>query len=228
MKMERIAGRLARIMLLVLTVASAGCARPSYQNLKLTAPAVASSETLRTQSVMIRNVTDERDLDAQTMREPPQGRSTHVMAREIGDVPPSAATPDGRVTLPSGAKVEDLIRQTLRNTFEALGYHIETDPGNLSSADILVDVKIQKFWAWTAARGLTMPGSEKSFMNGSIAATLDLKGPMGKKTSFEIASDYRRGVVLVPTPAQLMEVYKTLLEDFASNAKSSFSNLPQP
>lgn len=228
MKMNPQAGRRARLLLLAVLALGVGCARPSYQNLKLAAPLLPPGGTLRAQSILIRNVLDERDRDAQIMPEAPARRSMRVPGREIGEVPASTSLPDGRLTLMPGQTVEDLVRQTLSNVCESLGYHIETDPGNLSSGDIVIDAKIQKFWAWTAARGLTMPGSDKSFLNGSIATTLELTGPLKKKSTLEIASDYRRGIVLLVTPDQMKEVYKTLLEDYASNAKNNLGNLPQP
>lgn len=207
------AGRTARALLFLTLALAAGCAsRAKLSSLSITPPPPGSSPNLRSQSILVRNVTDKRKVSGES----------NDPERNIGWTAPMMGQPSQEILLPPGGSVEALMRQTLTNTLKGLGYAIESDEGNISSQDIIIDVSIDEFKAWVG------PKDGQTGMHGAIATTLKMVGPIGKKETREIAIELSRSPGVGLIEKSWKDFYQRMMNDYAREAREELGSLPTP
>lgn len=214
MKSGFLAGRNARALFYLTLALLAGCAasRAGLSSLRVVPPPPGSSPNLRSQSVMIRNVTDKREVAGES----------DAPERSIGWTGSVLGQPNQEILLPAGGSVEALMRQTLTNALRGLGYAIETDEGNISSNDIVIDVTVNEFNAWVG------PKDGEQGMHGEISTTLNMVGPIGKKQTREISIELGRRPGVGLTVKSWKDFYARLMNDYAREAREELGNLPTP
>lgn len=207
--------------LIVVCAAITGCAT-SRSEIRLSAPAAATSDAASDKSVLIRSVVDER-----TFEQKPRNPSTpslgfggadkaaaEVKARAIGRKRNTYGKALGDVLLEDGQTVEGIVRDNLTSALRDAGYAVvDGAPSNTST--LIVDVHIKQFWAWF------QPGFWAIKLNADIATELAFEGAPSRTITVHV-EDKRQ---MAPERAW-MEIVTQALDAYRAEIKAQSANFP--
>lgn len=201
----------------------AGCAT-SRGYIKLDMPPVDSTAKIGKQ-VLIRSVSDNREFqDNPASPDIPllgfggiQQVSKEIKSRAIARKRNTYGKALGDILLEEGQTVEMVIYEELKNSLYALGYAVVDNKAEATQDTIIMDVSIDKFWAWFS------PGFWAITIKGEIATTIDVFMPGRNEKKIIYASAINKGQVA--SEANWKKVYRMVLEDYVTKAKEEFKNL---
>jgi uncharacterized lipoprotein YajG len=178
-------------------------------------------------SVMIRSVTDKR-----VFEENPSDPSTP----SLGFGGAGAATADerkraiarkrntygkalGDILLKEGQSVETVAADLLKSSLRGMGYTVIGDRNQVKADTLVVDVTVNKFWAWFT------PGFWALTLRSEIDTTVTVdRAAGGAKQQKTIAAKAEKNAQAATT-GTWAEVYQRAFENYRANAKQEFGGL---
>jgi hypothetical protein len=117
--------------------------------------------------------------------DPSENSGDLIKARAIGRKRNGFGKALGDILLPEGQTVATLTMASIRQAFQARGYHVLDDKDKISSKTYVVDTDLQKFWSWMN------PGFWAITLSTEISASIGIKraGDSEHKSVFVKASD---------------------------------------
>lgn len=184
-------------------------------------PAPVGSASART--VVIRSVKDERVFEQapRIASTPSLGfegaaqATAEVKARAIGRKRGGFGQAFGDVLLDHGQTVAGLVRENLTAAFVQAGFRVVTDSA-AGPAPLLVDVRINQFWAWM------QPGFWAIRLSTQIETELDLAGTATPLKFSVITADSRQ----IVTDGAWLEIVEKALLAYRAQAATRFGAPP--
>jgi len=219
---------------LVACVVLAGCAT-SRSEISLDQPdatptnvpysSASTSEHSNGRVVVIRSVTDERHFeeDPDEPSTPSLGfegadqATAAIKTRAVGRKRNSFGKAMGDVLLQPGQTVESVVRLNATEALEAAGYQVkDAASASSSTAPLLMDIHIKKFWAWF------QPGFWAIKLNTNIATDIDISSAAQPET-IEVHAEQSN---LAATDGAWMEILKKALAEYRNRLTAKAKTFP--
>lgn len=212
------------LLILVLSIfVFAGCAT-SRGYLKLEVP-TTDLITQTGKQVLIRSIEDNREFqDYPPSPDIPslgfggvQQASKEMKSRAIARKRDLYGKALGDIFLEEGQTVETVIYGALKNALNANGYTVVNNKNEVKQDVIIMDVTIDKFWAWVN------PGLWTIAIKAEITTSINVIIPNQVETKVIKASAINKA--LSGKTENWIKAYKMTIEDYINKAKDEFNNL---
>lgn len=186
MKTHRLPGRLASAaMVLGMLALGSGCAT-SRDAMRLDIPEAPAAAASTGKTVYIRSVKDARRFEDNPSDPsvPSLGHggvgavSAAERTRAIARKRNTYGKALGDIFLEEGQTVETVVADTLKSAYRGMGYTVADSGSGLPRDAVVLDVKVDRFWAWMK------PGFAALTLTADVAATIDISssGRSARKT----------------------------------------------
>ena len=205
-----------------------GCAT-DRSNLKIgQAETVQAVAPLTGKSVLVRNVRDARvfeekpgnpstpsmgfgDLasaDAERLKKRAIGRKRNTFGQALGDV-----------MLDEGQTVEGMVSKSIKDAFAESGYAIIDNPSLAKPETLIVDARIDRFWAWVK------PGFWALTFSGDISTDLAVTTQTGERKLNTVVSSHAEQSRQTGVESNWIEIYDEALAIYRASLKSHISEI---
>lgn len=123
----------------------------------------------------------------------------------------------GDILLEEGQTVQSVIYEATRNSLYSLGYDVVNNPEEAKSDAIVVDISIDKFWAWF------MPGVWTLSLKSEITTVNTITAPRSHSPITITASS--RNYCQMANTANWRKTLKLVVDDFIKKAELELRNL---
>lgn len=220
---------LLRIPLIVTLAALLGACATNRSEIKLSSVAAAKSEysnalPAEAPSVAIRSVSDDRVFEEAPRRPstPSLGfggassASDEIKARAIGRKRNGYGKALGDILLEPGKTVEGTVQSIVVDSFQKAGYRV-IQPSEADSQTLMVEVAIQKFWAWLT------PGFWALTMSANIDADVKYSGPKENQTLIQVLHEEKRQAATEKAWSEMIDAatleFRKKVEAFVDSTK---------
>jgi len=119
----------------------------------------------------------------------------------------------GEILLKGDQTVESVVHDALRQSFVEKGYRVIENGEQTTNGTYIVDVKINRFWAWLEISPL-FPR-----LNASISTDITIKTPTGE-TTYPLDIMHFQTPLMVITEKPWVEVMEEILARYIDEVKS--------
>ena len=123
----------------------------------------------------------------------------------------------GDILLKEGQSVQSVIYEATRNSLYSLGYDVVSDPKEAKPDAIIMDISIDKFWAWF------MPGFWTISIKSEITTINTITMPDKDKPITITASSHN--YCQVANEANWQKTLRLVVDDFIAKAKLELKNI---
>lgn len=196
-----------------------GCAT-SRDLMKLEIPQDSAPAASSGKSVFIRTVTDNRRFE-ENPRDPSTPSLGHGGAGAATEVERKRAIARkrntygkalGDILLEEGQTVETVVAGTLKSTFRDMGYAVLNSQNEVQTGTLVLDVSVDRFWAWMNQLGITLT------FTADVTTTVS-GGRQGVKT----ISGKGKKLAQTGMSSNWQEAYSRALANFRNEVKVQFA-----
>lgn len=204
----------------VLAIIMAGCATNTSEITVNTSNFTITEKPQTIKTVFIKNIVDERvfKLDSDDPSVPSVQTSTdeerdHVIGRKRN----AYGMAMGKIVLTPEQTVRGLTRQAITQALVENGYKVISEEKNITKDTVIMDVTINKFWAWMN------PGFFYLTLSSNIEANVNVQKSMDSSHNVEIKGSHKEGFQMATDDNWLIAI-QTSFENFYKNALKAFSS----
>jgi hypothetical protein len=211
------------IILAILVISTAGCAtNRGYLNIEVPTNTIT---TPNGKQVYIRSITDNRQFQDKPKSAdiPSLGYggvdkiTPELKSRAIARKRNSYGKALGDIFLSEGQSVQNIIYEATRNALYSLGYEVVNDAKDAKSDAFIIDISIDKFWAWF------MPGVWTISLKSEISTTNTISVP--KSDSPIIIQASSRNFCQIANEANWRKTINMAVKDFIDKANLELKKL---
>lgn len=203
-----------------------GCAT-SRDVMKLDVPADTGPAAANGKSVFIRSVTDNRKFqDNPSDPSIPSlgfggasGASAAERKRAIARKRNTYGHALGDILLDESQTVEGVVSELIKSSLRGMGYAVVNDRNQLKGDTLVMDVSVDKFWAWFN------PGFWALTLKSEVATSVKVEHASGGTAQQKIVTGNGEKSAQMATSGTWAEVYQRALANYQENAKSQFQDL---
>lgn len=203
-----------------------GCAT-SRDVMKLDIPQDAAPAASNGKSVFIRTVTDNRRFEENPgqpnipslgfegtgaapveMRKRAIARKRNTYGKALGDI-----------LLEEPQNVEGVVGELVKTSLRGMGYTVVNDRNQVNSDTLMMDVRIDKFWAWFN------PGFWALTLKSEISTTVSVDRASGGSRQQKTVNATAEKSAQVATSGTWAEVYQRAFEEYRKNARADLKDL---
>ncbi|AWW50243.1 flagellar biosynthesis protein [Polynucleobacter paneuropaeus] len=207
------------IICVISALAIGGCAT-SRSTLDIQLPKGQPSQSNGKQ-VYINSIVDKRSFQVSPPNpdipslDPSEDQTEQIKMRAIGRKRNGFGKALGDMLLKDGETVQSLTDKSIRQAFEDKGYSIVANKDGVTKDTYIVDVNIEKFWAWMN------PGFWQITLSSEISTDVIIKSSKGttnQQISVKAADGYQ-----VATESNWMEIIQKSIQLYINDLKSKLN-----